>query len=83
DVRDELLKSVQLVIPYDRINDEFVQQLVQQVKDNPGKLTLKIALLDNETNIKVDCISRTYKIKISNDFLNFIHDYSFVRLSIA
>jgi len=83
DVRDELIKSVQLTIPYDKVTGEFVQLLVKNVKENPGKLMLKIALIDTEHNMKVDCISRSYKIKISNDFLNFIHEYPFVNLNIA
>ncbi|MCX7985572.1 MAG: DNA polymerase III subunit alpha [Bacteroidales bacterium] len=83
DVREELLKYVQLTIPYDQIDDDFVQQLVKNVKENPGKLTLKIALLDPANNMKVDCVSRTFKIKISNDFLNFIHSFPFVQLNIA
>jgi DNA polymerase-3 subunit alpha len=83
DVREEILKTVSLHIPYEQINEDFVSSLIDNIKQNPGKLSLRIVLFEQSTNLKVNCISRNFKVKISNDFLNFIHSYDFVQMSVA
>lgn len=83
DVREELIRSISLSIPVEQIDENFVDEITNQIKKNPGKLQLKILLYDQNKSVKLNLISRTFKVKISNEFLNFIKSYSFINCQVG
>ncbi len=77
EVRNELVKQVNLTIGSKSVNRELIENLKQFVKkpkkDNKGKL-LYFAIVDKESNITVKLFSRNQYIEISDDFFKFIED---------
>ncbi|MGC9343162.1 MAG: DNA polymerase III subunit alpha, partial [Bacteroidales bacterium] len=77
EVRDELIKEVNLKVPLNNVSDELIDNIKQFVKkpskNNPGK-HLKFMIVDSETNIKIDFFSRNQFIDISDEFFNFVEE---------
>jgi len=77
EVRDELIKEVNLNIELTRLNEELLENIsrfvVKPTKKNPGK-QLKFKIVDNETNIKLDFFSRNKFIDISDEFFIFVDE---------
>jgi DNA polymerase-3 subunit alpha len=77
EVRDELIKEVNLKVPLNNVSDELIENIKKFVKkptkSNPGK-HLKFMIVDNETNIKIDFFSRNQFIEISDEFFNFTEE---------
>ena len=74
EVRDELIRSVNLKVNLVNISDELIDGIKRfvkkPVKTHPGK-HLKFMIVDSETNIKIDFFSRNQFIDISDEFFIF------------
>ncbi|MFW5878103.1 MAG: DNA polymerase III subunit alpha, partial [bacterium] len=77
EVRNELIKEVNLKVELKSVSEELIEGIKQFVKksskSNPGKL-LKFMIVDTETNIKLDFFSRNQFIEITEEFFNFVED---------
>jgi DNA polymerase-3 subunit alpha len=82
DARDNMVKSVSLKMPVNGVTDELISNLGQVLETKEGKTLLKFIVYDTQDNIRVDLISRSQKVKISNTLLNFIKNTPEVELSL-
>jgi len=72
EARDELVKSISLKVPAIDITESLIADLINSVETKEGKALLKFIIYDPGENLRVDLISRLTKVKLSNEFLNFI-----------
>ncbi len=72
EARDEMVKSISLKVPAIDVTDNLISNLINSVETKEGKALLKFIIYDPSENIRVDLISRLTKVKLSNEFLNFI-----------
>jgi len=72
EARDEMVKSISLKVPAIDVTDILIKDLVDSVETKEGKALLKFIIFDPGENLRVDLISRLTKVKLSNEFLNFI-----------
>ncbi len=81
-VREDLVKSISLTIPLNMIN----QGLIDEIKDNAlskkGKAQLKFRIIDTEENVVVNLFSRTERIDITNNLVNYLDEKSEIQYSI-
>lgn len=74
EVRDDLIREVNLKLPLNNLSDDLIEGIKQFVKkptkSKPGK-HLKFVIVDNETNIKLDFFSRNQFIDITDEFFTF------------
>jgi hypothetical protein len=77
EVREELIKAVNLTVHLKKVNEDLIDGIKRFVKKssrtNPGK-HLKFKIVDDETNIKIDFFSRNQFIDISDEFFIFAEE---------
>jgi DNA polymerase-3 subunit alpha len=77
DVKDEMIKMVNITIPLNEINDTLVDDIKKQAESNKGKIQLKFRVFDPESKISIDLFSRTMKVNLSQKFLTFLQKNDF------
>jgi DNA polymerase-3 subunit alpha len=82
EVREVLIKSISLKVPVNSITDDLIDGLGQSIETKDGKVLLKFIIFDPVDNLKIDMISRTFKLKVSNGFINFIKSKPEIELAL-
>ena len=54
----------------DSIDSQFVHQLNETLKGYPGKCALSLSVIDPESRVEVQMVSRTYRVDASNELFN-------------
>jgi len=71
-VKDELIKSFTVIILVDKLNDELVNKIKELALRNKGDTELKFLLADPIEKISISMFSRSVRINLSNEVINFI-----------
>jgi DNA polymerase-3 subunit alpha len=72
--RDELVKTIQIRMPIDLINDGLIEDLNRHTKKNSGNTNLKILVYDPDENISVDFFCRSRRIALEDELIEFLTD---------
>jgi DNA polymerase-3 subunit alpha len=70
-VRDEMVKSISLVVPVQMVSDQLIAEILQH-SDAKGKITLKFKIIDTNENLAVDLFSRNTRMNITEGFINYL-----------
>ncbi len=81
-VREEQVKSILFTIPYDIIDQTFIDELKKNAFEKEGKTQIKFKVIDKEANTAVDFISRTKGIYISDKLVDYLYKNSEIQYSI-
>ncbi len=71
-VREEMLKSVSVILPLDFITDDWVNELNTRAEANKGNTTLRFKIIDPETNHVVEMFSRKQRVNLSQEFIDYL-----------
>ena len=71
-VREEMLKSVSVMLPIERITDEWINELNIRTEANKGNILLRFKIIDPETNQTVEMFSRRQRISLSKEFVDYL-----------
>lgn len=71
EVRDELVKTVTVMVPLSAITPGFIDE-IQKVSSTKGKVLFKFNIFDPVNRVSVNMFSRTKRIKVSDELLGFI-----------
>lgn len=72
DAREDLIKSISLDIPLSMINGEMIDKLGEITDNNKGDVTIKFRVVDREDNLAVSMFSRTKRISLTKEVMNFL-----------
>lgn len=72
EVREKLIRSLLLQIPLEALSEELVTELTAQIKQHPGKTLIKILVYDPIEKVNVSLFSRSQRIEVTNDFMQYI-----------
>jgi DNA polymerase III subunit alpha len=73
-VKDELIKSVTLKIDPENIDHEMIKTLKDLATQHKGDTELKFLFLDKDDKISLPMFSRTYRVRLNNEFLSYLED---------
>ncbi|MFA5219234.1 MAG: hypothetical protein WC388_09905, partial [Bacteroidales bacterium] len=82
DVREQMIKTLTLNISLEKIHQEFVEEVLNQIKENKGKTLLKFKVYDPVEKIAVELFSRSYRIEMTPSFIGFLNKNSFLEFKI-
>jgi DNA polymerase-3 subunit alpha len=71
-VREEMIHSLTLYVPLLTITGEWIEQLNKLTGSEKGKTLLKVIVDDQDENIRLDMFSRSQKIMVSDNLLNYL-----------
>jgi len=70
ELRDKLVKSVTVHVKSDIVNDEYIEKFSEVCEKNAGNCRLSVMLIDEQENIFLELNSTSYKVNVSNEFIN-------------
>jgi DNA polymerase-3 subunit alpha len=70
--RDELIKNIQLRIPFDALSEALLEKLKYYTSNNKGNTSIKVVIYEPVENITVEMFSRSKRIELSDEFLEFL-----------
>ncbi|MDD2289100.1 MAG: DNA polymerase III subunit alpha [Bacteroidales bacterium] len=68
----ESLQSITMDLGVEQISGTFRTELVRVLSENPGKITVHFVLKDKANKMAVKVFSRSHRIDLTPDFLNWI-----------
>jgi DNA polymerase-3 subunit alpha len=71
-VRAEMLKSITMMLPIDRITDEWINELNVRAEACKGNTVLRFMLNDPETGQTVELFSRKQRINLNDEFVDYL-----------
>jgi DNA polymerase-3 subunit alpha len=80
EIREKMCHEVKMKCTLEMINKPFVTLLHQTLKEYPGKCALSLTVIDPDSRIEVQMLSRTYRVEASNelfDRLKLLHGVEF------
>ena len=81
-VREELVKTIIFTVPYNIINQDFINELKEYTFEKEGKTLIKFKVIDREENTAIEFISRSKGIYISDKLVNYLQNNSEIQYSI-
>jgi DNA polymerase-3 subunit alpha len=74
-VKDELIKSVTLIIKTEEANTAIIEELMDLVKENKGDTELKFLFYDQENKISLPMFSRNIRVRLNNELISYLDDH--------
>ena len=71
-VKNELIKSITITVPLDKVCEDFIQAMHQLVDDSPGNAELYFQILDPEGHMPLKLKSRTQRITVQRRLIEYI-----------
>ena len=72
EVKDRLREKLTVTAPLSAVNDEMIMELSSLVKENPGNAELYFYIRDEDGQMYVNLMSRTMKISVRKDIVNYL-----------
>jgi DNA polymerase-3 subunit alpha len=74
-VKDELVRTVTLMIRTEDVNTEMIADLMQLMKENQGETELKFLFYDVNEKLSLPMFSRNIRIRLNNDLISYLDDH--------
>jgi DNA polymerase-3 subunit alpha len=81
-VREEMVENLQLTIPLNTINQSLIDEIKEHALAKKGKVNLKFKIIDTEENIGIELFSRTERIDVTNELIEFLNKKTEIQYSI-
>ena len=72
EVKARLIEKLTVTAPLSAVNDEMIMELSSLVKENPGNAELYFYIRDEDGQMYVNLMSRTMKISVRKDIVNYL-----------
>jgi DNA polymerase-3 subunit alpha len=74
-VKDELIKSVTLIIKAEDASNALIEELIELIKENKGDTELRFLFYELEERISLSMFSRSFKVRLNNDLISYLDDH--------
>ena len=72
EAKDHLIEKLTVTTPLSAINDQLIMEIASIAKSSPGTAELCFYIQDEDKQMYVSLISRTMKISVEKDLVNFL-----------
>ena len=69
DLRDTLTRGIAIEVDILNVDQQFIANLITLLTENTGSLPLTVNVIDSSKNIKVEMLSRKFKVEPTNELL--------------
>ena len=77
-VRDELLKSIELSLPIWAVSQKRISELEALFLANPGKVSVRFLVIDPDTKYSVTLFSRNIRVEVTNALMEAIQRFPYL-----
>jgi len=74
DVMEKLVKGISIKLPIAGLSDAMITELQQNIESNKGSTLLKFVIFDPEKKIWVQLFSRTHRVNINKEFIDYLEN---------
>lgn len=74
DVREQQIKGITITLPLSDVSDVLTDDFIKLSSKEKAKVLLKFKIVDPDNRVTVDLFSRSYRVNISNEFINYLKD---------
>ena len=82
DVKERVIERITVKAPLSSIDEEFITEFGSIVKDNPGNAELLFYIMDDDGQMYVNLSSRTIKVSVQKDLINYLKSQSMLEYKI-
>lgn len=82
EMREKSIKRLKLIVSVSDINKELIKNILEYSDKYTGKTQLNFVLYDPLSEIQVELFSRTKRVFISKEFIDFLEKNSFIEYKI-
>lgn len=82
EIRETMINAVVLRIPISNLSQEFMKGLGELVNKNKGNTNLKFLIFDPIEKVWVEMFSRTHRVDLSPEFIDFLKSYPEIEFKI-
>ena len=72
EVKEKVIEKITVIAPLMAVNDEFIADFSTLVKANPGQAELEFVVTDEDGQMHVNMASRTMKVSVQKDLINYL-----------
>ena len=76
DIKDSLIESMTITMSLATIDEDTVLSLTELINESPGKVDLFFRIIDPEGRMNLTLKSRTHRITVKRDLVDFINNNS-------
>ena len=74
DVREDMVKSLVVTLPLKRIDEQIINEIDKYADQKQGSARLRIMVHDREDNLYIEMFSRTKRISLSDELINYLQE---------
>ncbi|MDR3268673.1 MAG: DNA polymerase III subunit alpha [Tannerella sp.] len=82
DVKEELVKKINITIPIHALNDHTINELSSFIKNNPGKTQLYFKVTDDDQQASLNMLSKSIRLHVTQDLIDFINETEYIDFAI-
>ena len=72
EVKDKVIEKITVIAPLMAVDEEFIADFSTLVKANPGNAELNFMISDEDGQMHVSMASRTMKVSVQKDLINYL-----------
>ena len=74
DVKERLIEKITVLIPLSVLNKALVDELAELAQEHPGNAALYFKVVDEETKMDVNLVSRPVKLSVGRELVSFLKE---------
>ncbi|MDR3261876.1 MAG: DNA polymerase III subunit alpha [Tannerella sp.] len=82
DVKEELVKKIDISLSINELDDQTINELSVFIKNNPGKTQLHFKVMDGDHQVFLNLFSRSLRLHVTQNLIDFINDTDFMDFTI-
>ncbi len=83
EVKDKLFKAITIRMPIEKITENFVGEFTEVINQNQGNVSLFLLIYDLAEKIKVPMNSRSKKVNINKNLIDYLSEKTFLDYRIS
>ena len=82
EMRDTMIKEMNVLLPVEDVTPTLVRELTEKVKEAKGETLFRISVIDREAHISLSLFSKSHKVSLTQSLVSYLDDNE-IKYSIA
>ena len=82
EMRDTMIKEMNVLLPVEDVTPTLVRELTEKVKEAKGETLCRISVIDREAHVSLSLFSKSHKVSLTQSLVSYLDDNE-IKYSIA
>ena len=82
EIRDTMIKEMNVLLPVEDVTPTLVRELTEKVKEAKGETLFRISVIDREAHVSLSLFSKSHKVSLTQSLVSYLDDNE-IKYSIA